>query len=80
MQKTVAVNESGLRIGEDHQRAKLTEHEVELMRKLHEDEAMGYSRLTKVFDVSRTTVRRICNYQMRNQSASRFKTVHIPDD
>lgn len=36
MQKTVAVNEAGLRIGEDHPNAKLTDGEVERIRSLHE--------------------------------------------
>ena len=34
MQKTVAVNEAGLRIGEDHPNAKLTDGEVEMIRQL----------------------------------------------
>ena len=32
MQKTVDVNEAGLRIGEDHPNAKLTDGEVEMIR------------------------------------------------
>jgi hypothetical protein len=35
--KLAAVNEQGHRIGEDHPRARLTNHEVELIFDLHDD-------------------------------------------
>jgi DNA invertase Pin-like site-specific DNA recombinase len=73
--KIVGVNERGLRVGEDHQRAVLTDHEVETMRHLHEVDGIGYRRLVKMFEVSKTTVRRICAYQMRNQAVSKFRKV-----
>ena len=50
MQKTVAVNEAGLRIGEDHPNAKLTDTEVEHIRSLHE-ERMSYDVLAEKFEV-----------------------------
>jgi hypothetical protein len=37
------VNDRGVRVGEDHQRATLTDHDVELMRQLRE-EGIGYKR------------------------------------
>ncbi len=49
----------------------LTDHEVELMREMHEEypvghpRHMGYRRLAKKFNVAKITVRRICNYQKR---------------
>ncbi len=82
----MAVNEANLRIGEDHQHAVLTNREVDMMRQLHEQypqghpEYFGYRKLCKMFEVSKTTVRRICNYRMRSQAAHEFrKVVRIPD-
>lgn len=58
--------------GEAHPKAMLSDHEIELMRQLHEEypvghpKHLGYRRLAKVFDVAKTTVRHICNYEARN--------------
>ena len=74
MEKIVGVNEQGLRIGEDHPRASLTDTEVELMRQLNDD-GMCYRVLAEKFDVSKGAVAKICRYERRNQYAARFKTV-----
>lgn len=77
--RMVAVNDKGLRIGEDHGRARLTDHEVELMRRMHElhpvghPEHWGYRRLSAKFGVTKTLARKICNYLFRAQHAARFK-------
>ncbi|NKD56065.1 MULTISPECIES: hypothetical protein [Haematospirillum] len=34
MYKTVAVNDAGLRIGEDHPQARYTNHEIDLVKRL----------------------------------------------
>lgn len=73
--KLVKVNERGLRVGEDHQNAKITDHEVELMRRMHEVDKIGYRRLAKIFDLSKTTVRNICNYRWRCQTVVKFRKV-----
>lgn len=58
--------------GEAHPKAMLSDHEIELMRQLHEEYAvgdprhLGYRRLAKKFNVAKTTVRAICNYKVRN--------------
>ena len=77
MQKTVAVNEAGLRIGEDHPNAKVTDAEVECIRLLHES-GMGYDTLSEKFEVSRWTIGRICRYERRAQCPASFKPVHVP--
>lgn len=70
----VTVNARGRRVGEFHPLAKLTESDVELMRRLHEEENFGYRRLAKMFEVGKTTVRRICKYEIWNQSVQfRFR-------
>lgn len=71
---TVGVNEKGLRVGEDHQRATLTDHDVELMRQLRE-EGIGYKRLAKMFDTSVRNVRDIVNYKRRVTTPTAWKTV-----
>ncbi|CUI38437.1 Uncharacterised protein [Achromobacter xylosoxidans] len=71
---TVGVNEKGVRVGEDHQRATLTDHDVELMRQLRE-EGIGYKRLAKMFDTSVRNVRDIVNYKRRVSTPTAWKTV-----
>ncbi|MCX8567045.1 MAG: hypothetical protein ON057_001772 [Glomeribacter sp. 1016415] len=75
--KTVAVNDRGLRIGESHHMARLTNREVELIRDLH-DEGMGYEALAEKFEISRWTVGRICRFECRAQLPTRYKKVHVP--
>lgn len=64
-------SDSGRRIGETAPGAKLTDHEVELMREMHEEhprghpEHVGHRKLAKMFGVSRTTASNICHYRKR---------------
>lgn len=55
---------NGWRVGETHHRAKLTDHDVELMRVLH-DGGMNCSEIARKFDCARTTVSSIVNYRHR---------------
>jgi len=72
MDKQVAVNEAGYRIGEDHQNAKLTNHEVELILELRE-QCLSYAEIAAKFDISKSTVRDICTGKRRCQCAFRWK-------
>lgn len=51
--------------GQHHHKAKLTDSEVERMRRLHAEYAvghpdhLGYRRLAKMFEVPKTTVQRL---------------------
>lgn len=72
--RTVAINERGLRIGEDHQGAKLTNAEVELLLSLRE-QGWSYRQLAEAFEVSKSAVRWYCIGGRRCQLAVRFKTV-----
>lgn len=71
--RMVGVNEKGIRVGEDHQRAKLTDAEVDQMRRMHEVDKIGYRRLAAIFEVGKTTVRDICNYKLRCQAPIKFR-------
>lgn len=74
MKRIVAVNERGCRIGEDHQRAKLSNHEVDLMRELR-DAGWSYGKLSEKFEVTKMCAWRICTYQLRAQSMVAYKAV-----
>lgn len=77
MQKLVAVNERGLRIGEDHQNARYTDGEVAMVLELR-DAGWGYKRIAKAVDMPRTTVRDICTGRRRCQTAAQWRGVRVP--
>lgn len=58
---------NGWRVGETHHRAKLTDHDVELIRKLH-DAGLSCAEIARKFDCARTTVSGIVNYHQRVKS------------
>ena len=72
--RMVAVNEKGQRIGEDHPRAELTDHDVELLLELRA-EGFSYRWLGKKFEIHYTHARRICMGSRRGQIAARFKRI-----
>ena len=74
---TVAVNERGRRIGESHQNAVISDVLVDQMRDRHEDDGLGYRKIAREFGVALTTVRKICTYERRAQTADRWKTVLV---
>jgi len=76
MKRIVGVNAQGNRIGEDHPAAKLTDHEVELLLEMHE-ENIGYRKLAKIFEISPSQVRNICKGRKRCQTAHHWKTLHL---
>lgn len=75
----VHYNERGNRIGESNPRAKLTNHEVDLLREMHEernaDGTHRYSlgRLALRFKVPKSTVQDICSGRRRAQTPARVK-------
>jgi DNA invertase Pin-like site-specific DNA recombinase len=66
MKRIVGVNERGLRVGEDHQHARLTDAECELIRQMHEA-GMSYKLLADKFEVGKSTIADICKYRRRGQ-------------
>lgn len=71
--RIVGVNERGLRVGQDHQRAKLTDAAVEMIRRLHE-EGLSYQVIAIKFDIAKSTVQDICTYRRRAQTAVAWRT------
>ncbi|KQR90206.1 hypothetical protein ASG35_03065 [Burkholderia sp. Leaf177] len=75
MPRLIAVNDRGWRIGEDHQRAKLTNRDVELIRQMREQDRLPYRKIAEIFEISNAAVFGICNHTRRNQAPARWKTV-----
>lgn len=63
-----ATSKSRRRYGQAHPRAKITDHEVELMRRLAE-RGMPQRVLADKFELSIWAVGRICRFERRNCSA-----------
>lgn len=72
--KLIGINDDGRRVGQDHHRAKFTDHEVELMRQMN-DNGMSFYRIARVMECGETTVRDICNHRRRAQVPTQFKRV-----
>jgi hypothetical protein len=79
------VNERGTRLGEFHHNARLTDDQVELIRRIHEEGFMGYRSLVLMckerwgLDVSRQTIKSICKYERRCSTPSAYKTGEMRD-
>jgi len=75
--RVVAVNAQGLRIGEDHQQAKLSNSDVELILRLYQGGGWSYGRLAIKFDVSKSCIAWICSGKKRMQTPASFREVHL---
>ena len=60
-------NHTGHRVGEHHQRAKLTDAQVAEIRSLHMPYVLGrgYKALATKFGAAESTIRDICTYRTR---------------
>lgn len=81
--KLVGVNELGQRVGEDHPRARLTNHEVDLIRELGDEldhrgrRKWGRRKLSEKFEVSTWTIQSILECRSRAQYPAQFKRVEV---
>jgi hypothetical protein len=71
----VGVNEKGYRVGADHHNSTISDITVDALRDLHEDYGIGYGTLSKIFNISRGTVAKLCRYERRCQIAENWKTI-----
>lgn len=71
----VQLNENGRRIGITHPRATIPEEVINEIRELHENEKIGYRRLSTIFKIRRSTIQKICKYYIRAQSTAFWKRV-----
>lgn len=74
MQTRIFYNEFGRRIGESSTKAKLTDHEVDLVIDLL-DAGLSYAKIATKFDVSKSCVQKIANGSCRSQTI--FRVVSI---
>lgn len=76
----IAVDENGLRIGQTHPNAKLTDAEVDQIRDLHELANWDYTKLAQAYAVPYITIQKICTYQRRASTIARWKVLllHTP--
>lgn len=70
--KSLAVNDRGYVIGEQHHRAKLSDHEVDLVLELI-DEGIPPGEVARKFDISRRTVRDYIAGRYRSQTITGHK-------
>ena len=70
------VNENGRRIGEDHQRAKMTDAEVDLLLAMRDD-GWSYGSLARKFEVSKSQVRNIVQGRQRCQVVCGHKQIRV---
>lgn len=63
---SVLVNERGLRVGQSHPNAVLTDHDVDLLLELRA-EGFSYGWLARKFEIHRQTVAKICQGLRRGQ-------------
>ena len=71
----IPVNASGSRVGEAHQRAILSDDDVEDIRSAWETEMFTLSQIAKRYGVSKTIVHDIVTFRRRATAPDRFKTL-----
>lgn len=73
----LAFNDQGKRIGELHHNATIPDTIVDAIRDRHEDDGLGYKALAIEFSLSVNTIRKICTYERRAQTPSKWKRVVV---
>lgn len=72
--RLVGVDANGNRVGEDHPKARLSDHDIDLIRQLH-DEGLGYRTLARKFECDKSTIRDVVKCRRRFATATRWKSV-----
>ncbi|HEY5993927.1 MAG TPA: helix-turn-helix domain-containing protein [Gallionellaceae bacterium] len=70
----VQIGEYGKRIGETHGMAKLTDHEIDLVRQLKE-EGMPAAEIAEKFEVSKRYVYKLANFERRASVVAEYRRV-----
>lgn len=86
-ERRVGLTADGKIPGEWHHSAKLSDHDIDLIRQLHEPSidqrtravvpGLGYRTLARKFDCAKSTIRDIVKCRRRFARAVRFKTVRV---
>lgn len=77
MSRLIGVNERGLRVGETHQRAKLTDRDIELFWQLRDVDGWGCKRLAAKFEISHQHAKRIFSGSQRNQRPVDYRKIGV---
>lgn len=75
--KLVGISEFGSRVGETHHRARLSDHDVDLIRSLRDDYGLTYQAIADKFECSKSTVRDICKCRRRWQRPEKWKRIAV---
>ena len=75
--RAVSVNDQGMVIGQDHHRAKLTDHEVDLIIELRAD-GMSLVEIGRKFDISKGMAHDLCSGRRRSHIAIGQKLLAPP--
>ena len=73
--QVVGVNDRGIRVGESHHRAKLTDNEVDRIVEYWESGMYSYKRLSEMFEVSKATIGHIVTGRRRAQRPTQWRTL-----
>jgi len=75
----IGVNSKGYRINSYHHNhnPKISDVIVDALRDLHEEDGIGYSTLSKIFNLNKHTIAKICRYERRADYPDRFKTIKV---
>lgn len=76
---TFGIDEKGNRLGEAHQRAKLSDADVELIRDIYDEGMESMAQIAKVFNVSKSTINHIVNFRRRAVYPDGYRTVDEAD-
>jgi hypothetical protein len=76
MQKLVALNENGRRVGQAHPRAKLLDSEVDQVLALL-DAGLSYAEVAVKFDVSKSCIAHIATGRRRGQAVCRVVRMEV---
>lgn len=68
------INERGLRVGEGHPNAKLTDEEVDRIRDIYEEGFVGYATLAEYFHTTKESIAKICQYQRRATTPTSWRS------
>ena len=74
--RLVAVNDRGALVGESHPRAKLTDHEVDLVLALRDD-GLSLGRIARIMEVSKSCVQHICDGSKRSHVVVSWRRVSL---
>lgn len=77
--KLVGISEFGSRVGETHHRARLTDHDVDLIRSLRDEYGLTYQAIAEKFECSRSTIRDIIKCRRRYLRPDRWKRISVDE-